>query len=315
MSNGVMHIPYNVQTDPYALLSQGIQNMLGPILQREQQKIQQQKMQSDLAAILQYQQAGQKGQFPGLQTPQMQQAAAGGIMGQMFPTKLEEARTTYYKAQATEALTPKEISPSQQISQKQLNRINQLQVKVDAGTATPPEQEALKILIGELRPPAVQVNVGGEPIPSTERQQLVSFEAVKKTAERLKEGFDPKYVGLAAEWTAGIRQAIPKGMSSAEAIWRADLASLIEYMYAISGKQLSDQERKAVQMMFPRGEMTKENFPAVLDNFIARIGDRINISKDVLRQSGFKVPELSAVGEKPIGQMSDEELKKIAGIE
>jgi len=130
MSNGAMHvIPYNPATDRWAYVAQGLQNMLGPMLQREQQRIEQQKMQQDLGAMLQYAQQMQQQpgamptggvgalgqfvtqakapQFPTLRTPQMQQAAASGIMGRMFPapmTPLQASQIRVNLARA-EALT------------------------------------------------------------------------------------------------------------------------------------------------------------------------------------------------------------------
>ena len=148
--------------------------------------------------------------------------------------------------------------------------------------------------VAKLSSASTENIINNNPAPSGERTTIVQLQNVLKTAQRLKSTFNPDHVGLVKEFSAGLRELLPENIPGAmpteEAVWRSDLASLIELMYATSGKQLSDRERKVVNKMFPKGSYNKENFPPVLDRFIQRVAQRTELSQSALEEAGFIAP-------------------------
>ena len=116
---GVFNIPYNPQTDPKRLFAQGLQNYLGGLNQQAESKRFGKAIDEvdPMAGVLQA--IGQM--MSGGATPQQ----AMGV-GKMMPTP---------------------ASPSQQISQHKLDRINMLQEKVRNKTATKNEEAALNKML------------------------------------------------------------------------------------------------------------------------------------------------------------------------
>jgi len=173
---------------------------------------------------------------------------------------------------------------------------------------------------GVLEPQTVAVGPSGTTVtigkktqvPSGERQQINQFKSVLATAERIKKSFKPEYVGWWEEKTVDIREVLPSeigGMSPEEVAWRNDLTALIESMYAMSGKQLSDKEMAIIGRMLPRGKLTAETFPAALDRFIFRLTERLELTESALRGAGFRMPPAQNV-EQEISAI-DKELAEI----
>lgn len=162
------HIPYNKDTDPGQLFAQGFQNLMGGLGQQSERR----KFNMDLANLLSHQQfqqrMGQAGALqqagmaggqgyqgptpqwpafqgpPQMQSPMGQQAQMGGLMQSQYRQ-------------------PSVLSPSQQISQNVLRRMNYLIKKREAGTATDNELALLDKM--EASQPLVQIGdpFGKEP--------------------------------------------------------------------------------------------------------------------------------------------------------
>lgn len=216
------HIPYDPATDPKALFTQGLKNYLGGLnQQRESKRFGQALGEINPEATL-FQAIAQM--LSGGATPQ-QAMGVGGMMQRGG------------------------ISPSQQIAQKKLNRINMLQEKIETGTATTGEKAALdKMLEGT---PLVQFGKDWEadilgPKAMADRVKKKHKEAM---AEKPMSETERKGVISVIEQVVGESKAMPFGVRPGPALKQADMEKLWEDVMEATGYggRLSTQQTQIEQ--------------------------------------------------------------------
>ncbi len=179
--------------------------------------------------------------------------------------------------------------PSQQISARKLKRMDELQSKVDAGTATKKEEGLLdKMLAGA---PLVEIGLG-MPASAAERTAIAETRASLDALDNLKSLFDnPRtQTGPIFGRVAPVKGLAGLTTDEQEAFMAATSAFKNKVIKEITGAQMSETEAKRIMKQIPdtidpparwraKWEQTRKNL-----QFIQKR------RSEVLRQSGLRVP-------------------------
>jgi len=308
--NGTMRIPYNPATDPKQYAIQGFQNMLSGILEQQAKK----QRTADLQDIGNWAKGGFVGQSPQLRTDFGQQLA-GKLLDPLAGLRAENLRAR------TEAIRqPKPISPTQQISQKKLDKINRLQAKVDAGTATKKDQAMLDKMLAGVSP--VQITFG-KPAAAAERTAIAETRASIDALNNLKELFDNAQTktGPVTGRISPIAGLVGMTTGEQEAFMAATSAFKNKIIKENTGAQMSEVEAERIMKQIPDITDPPTRWKAKWEQSKKNLEFLQKRRLEILRQSGLRVPidinlpETQINIPEDIMGMSDEELKRIAGME
>lgn len=232
---------------------------------------------------------GAQPQMPVMQSQMGRQAQLGGQLGGMFP---------------------KPVLPTQQIASRKLAKIDQLQEKVRAGTATKNEQAMLeKMLAGQ---PMVQIGLG-QPAAAAERKEIAQTRASIDALNNIKTLYnnaktrtgpiigraDP-ILGLFG-WTT----------NEQEDFMAATSAFRNKIIEEITGAQMSEVEAKRILKQVPQETDPPARWEAKWRQSKKNLEFLQKRRLEILEQSGLRVPREQ--GTIDIRNMSNEELRRLAG--
>lgn len=121
--------------------------------------------------------------------------------------------------------TAKEISPSTQIKQKQLDRLNLLEDKIETGTATPEEADELKSSLQINRPLVEFGKLPGSAQYLTEEERK---EQAKQPLNKPLSNVETKGVSTTIKSILGDRKTLPFGLKPGAAVSQSNMESLWE---------------------------------------------------------------------------------------
>lgn len=210
---------------------------------------------------------------------------------------------------------PATVSPTQQIAGRKLAMINRLEA-IPPDKRTKAQQAKLdKMLIGQ---PLVEIGFG-KPAAAAERTAIAETRASIDSLDNLKTLFDNARTktGLVAGRVAPVAGLFGLTTDEQEAFMAATSAFKNAIIKQITGAQMSEPEAKRIMKQIPditdpparwnaKWKQSKKNL-----EFLQR--RRL----EILQQSGLRVPigETAITIPPEIHNMSDEELRRIAGIE
>lgn len=196
-------------------------------------------------------------------------------------------------------------TPSEQMTQKVVDRTSQLQDRVNAGTATPEEQEALKILIGELRPPAVQVNVGGERMPATATKELSDYQTLgnmlSKIEPLMKESAE--FQGPGRGWLTKAQQKYGKTPVVGEILGglppeklqnlESETKNAVDILARLrTGAAINNNEFELYSSLLPRIDMPYETNRRNLDIFSQWVTSKLQQMNATYKDLGYRTPTM-----------------------
>lgn len=275
MDNGYMNIPYNPAGDPWQYVAQGLGGML-----------------QGWGNIAQQKQAGQEirqlAEMFGMQMPAMQSQSGQHIIGQM----LGQAAQSAFRAPTGSDL------------------INQWKLQQLLGMT--PEQQKEFI----LKPP-ISLTLG-QPASPTERQAIASGRASLDALDNLKTLFDSTQTKTGP--IVG-RLAPTKGLfglttDEQEAFMAATSAFKNAIIKEITGAQMSEQEANRIMKQVPDITDPPTRWQAKWQQSKKNLEMMQKRRMEILQQSGLRAPtgQIQPSIPQEILNMSDEELKRIAGI-
>lgn len=247
MANGIQVLP---TLNRFAGLGQGALNLVQGLNQQAQ--IRSQKTdQRALAQFIQQTQGGGQPGLPGLQTPGAGNALLQFLGAQQNPLQKQQAVANLAQTlvQTTAIGAPKPITPSQQISQKKLDRINALQAKVEAGTATEKDAGLLDKMLAGVSP--VQISFGRS--TAAERTAIAETEASLDTLSNLESLFNKPTTrtGPIVGRTDPTLGLIGATTDDQEAFMAATTAFKNRVIKDITGAQMSEPEAKRIMAQIP----------------------------------------------------------------
>ena len=300
--NGTMRIPYNPATDPKQYAIQGFQNMLSGILEQQAKK----QRTADLQDIGNWAKGGFVGQSPQLRTDFGQQLA-GKLLDPLAGLRAENLRAR------TEAIRqPKPISPTQQISQKKLDKINRLQAKVDAGTATKKDQAMLDKMLAGVSP--VQITFG-KPAAAAERTAIAETRASIDALNNIKELYDnaKTRTGPIAGRLDPVLGTFGWTTNEQEDFMAATSAFRNQIIKEITGAQMSEVEAKRILKQVPQETDPPARWEAKWRQSKKNLEMLQKRRLEILQQSGLQVPGEQSIGLTPEQQKRRAELIEKAG--
>lgn len=202
---------------------------------------------------------------------------------------------------------PKAITPSQQIAQKQLDRINELEIKEREGTSTTEENTALAILRGEQKAPLVQIDMG-KPASAAERTTIAEGRASIDALDNIKTLFDSARTktGVITGRVSPIAGLVGLTTDEQESFMAATSAFKNAIIKEITGAQMSETEATRILKQVPditdppkrwqaKWEQSKKNLEFLQKRRI-----------EILRQSGIRVPQGQPGSEEPTSQVPEQ---------
>lgn len=278
--------------DRLAGLRQGANNFVGQLLQGQQRA----GGLADQQAIMQFIQARQQGQQPGLPQFQTQQGAAAfnSFLGQQQENvALGPGQGLFNRAtgQQVGQSQPVTSSPSREISQQKLNAIKKLQAKEVAGTATQQDSKVLAKMLGGGS--QVEINIGKS--TGAERTAIAETESSLNAIDNLESLFNDENTrtGPVVGRVDPSLGLIGQTTQEQEEFMAATTAFTNRVIKDITGAQMSEPEARRI----------KAQIPLVTDP-PARWKAKFNQTKrnlKILQQKRIKVLEGSGI-RNPLGQ-------------
>lgn len=148
-------------------------------------------------------------------------------------------------------------------------------------------------------------------IPTETLAGMDAIKTIKQLTDDIGKLYKDEYVGPVGGRIRGVTRAL-KGIGKEEEEFRRNTNMVGQLLaYALSGKQISAQEMTMLKENAPNVNMPPETFKSNLAAFKKLINQMLTQKQTGLKQAGYKVSETQT---DDISKMSDEELKKIAGI-
>ncbi len=256
-------------------------------------------------------------------TPNFQTAAGAGAFGNFLaqqPTQFQQQQSAAdlakTRAETAKFGRPVVITPSQQISQKKLDRINQLQSKIESGNATERESSLLDKMLAGVSP--VQISFGKS--TAAERTALAETEANIDALDNLETLF--KKPGVQTGPVVGRVNPLTglAGLTSPEQEdFMAASASFKNFVIQeITGAQMSEAEVGRIEGQIPlvtdpparwkaKMKLTRRNLK-VIQKRRQQVLEKSGITNPLTGQQG----QINAVNPE-FESISDAELLKIIG--
>jgi hypothetical protein len=278
------YIPYNPQADSSYWIAQGLQQMLsglGPGLARQQSNrlLDQdfQRLQAYSQSQLPVGQVGPQMSFPNFQSPQMQQMAAQGMMGNMFMSPLDKLKMMETARGLQKPFyQPGVIENTETAEQRPYTY----------GESIPP---GWKI----VREAQTVVNVGTPPASPTERKEIAETRASIDALNNLKELYDSSQTktGPIAGRISPIAGLVGMTTDEQEAFMAATSAFKNAIIKEITGAQMSEVEAARIMKQVPDITDPSTRWNAKWEQSKKNLEFLQKRRSEVLRQSGLKPPE------------------------
>lgn len=208
----------------------------------------------------------------------------------VVPEGLETTRITRGPGGVTQILErPKEPPPSQQISQEKLNRINELQDKIQAGTATERDEAMLDKMLTGVSP--VQITIG-KPAAASERTAIAETQASLDALDNLENLFNSAQTvtGPVAGRIAPAKGLLELTTDEQEAFMAATSAFKNSVIKDITGAQMSEPEAKRIMKQIPDITDPPTRWKAKLEQTRKNLKDIQKRRSQVLQKSGIVSP-------------------------
>jgi hypothetical protein len=209
---------------------------------------------------------------------------------------------------------PSALTPQQQIAQRKLARIDELQQKIDTGTATAEEESIYNKMLGG----GAMVEIGlGKPASAAERTDIAEARVSMDALNNLRQLYDTGGFGEAAPVSgrlAPITGLFGMTTDQQEAFMAATSAFKNAIIKQITGAQMSEPEARRIMKQIPDITDPPARWKAKWEESLKNVRMMEQRKLEVLRQSGLRVPENQSVIDM-IQSAGSEELFKLAGIE
>jgi hypothetical protein len=209
---------------------------------------------------------------------------------------------------------PSALTPQQQIAQRKLARIDELQQKIDTGTATAEEESIYNKMLGG----GAMVEIGlGKPASAAERTDIAEARVSMDALNNLRQLYDTGGFGEAAPVSgrlAPITGLFGMTTDQQEAFMAATSAFKNAIIKQITGAQMSEPEARRIMKQIPDITDPPARWKAKWEESLKNVRMMEQRKLEVLRQSGLRVPENQSVIDM-IQSADSEELFKLAGIE
>ena len=198
------------------------------------------------------------------------------------------------------AVAPQEVSPSQGISQAKLDRINLLQSKVEAGTATEQDKTILDKMLSGV--PQVQINMGKT--TGGERTALAETEASLDSLNNLQFLFDKTTTrtGPLAGRIDPTKGLFGLTTEDQEAFMAATSAFKNSVIKDITGAQMSEPEATRILKQIPDITDPPSRWKAKLEQTRRNLNVLQEKRNQILERSGIQSPLSQRPS--PLGQSS-----------
>jgi len=295
------YIPYNQQADPMYYWSQFANNLIGGLMQQQQKKNIGQDVQSilgynqqmqqqpgpmptgDIGALGQWATQAKAPQMPQMQSPMGNQMMLQGLMGNLMQSPLEQAQANYYQAGAIEKLQ----QPQRQGLQSATNLRKEFQ-------ASPIYKN---FLIVQDSANKMEAAYNESVVKPSTKSRVASDQALAVLFQKM---LDPSSVVRESEYAR-----TPEGIGSFNYI-----KSFIPKL-AKGGLQVSDEDRKSLYIMAQKLlDVSKDTMNQHIGNY-TNLAQQYGINPSLVFGD---IKKFDVGASEDITKMSDEELKRIAGI-
>ena len=246
-------------------IAAGFQQRAANKAAERQQQLRQEKFQQDmanLAAFQRQQQLAQQTQLPsGSQGPQAQQPDLTQLIMQT-----PQGQNLALQLGFSNVAQPKQISPSQQITQKQLDRINLLERKQRQGTITEPEKVELQRSLARGGP---LVQFGALPGASRFLTPAERKEQAKQPLRKPLTSTEVKGVDATVEAILPKPKSLPFGVRRGPAVKQSEMEASWEQVMLETGYEgRSKVAQKQIESRFDRkvNQLNKGKGVGVLGN-------------------------------------------------
>ena len=127
-----------------------------------------------------------------------------------------------------------------------------------------------------------------KPQPPAEAQtQIRQLNAISRRVKRISKAIKPEHTGY---WDALVSKGkIIAGTAPKELVQLdQNLNTLIDMVYALSGKQVNEEERKQIKKRFPRLWQPDANAEALLDGFMTMLADYADLTNEQWKALGYR---------------------------
>lgn len=293
----------------------GVPEAIAAAMGRHRQKQQRQTQAGELAQLAQMIQGGRQIDPSQFSSPQVAQLALGQIIQQQGqggdPFTLGQGQTRFgpggQPIANVPAAPPSPLLPSQQISQQKLNRINQLQDKVQAGTISEKEAGLLDKMLAGVSP--VQISFGKS--TAAERTAIAETQASLDSLGNLENLFDKSttVTGPIAGRIEPTKGLFGLTTTEQESLMAATSSFKNAVIKDITGAQMSEPEAKRIMKEIPDITDPPERWKAKAAQTRRNLQAIQKRRSEVLKRSGIVSPLDGQTGIIDVGSMTLEQVQ------